>query len=449
MTRRNFQQPGGRGSSRRHRLIRAIDPSAGGVGTKIREVFAVVLLAVFVPATLLAQEVMTNDGLTHIERIRQSKTSIPLNPDDPILEVWSAKRDSSMDPKRDPGPIDLTRQGGGMAYVGIPTFFKQPVALTQEDLKAGEVDVAIMGSSLDMSSGRRGAAYGPMAFRTSEGYVPWGKLAHIYSESVMVNPLNELKVVDYGDAAVDFLSTEKTIIAVYDLVKEIAETGTKPFIVGGDHSLMYPDVAALAAVHGKGEIGVIHFDAHIDAEPGGAGHYLTHGSPVRLLIEEGHIKGKNFVQIGLRGWLIGPEMLEWMRKHQVRYHFMTEINEKGWDAVMKRALKEALDGPEKLFISFDLDALDPAFAPGAGTPEPGGITPREVFPILRALAIQNEIVGMDVVEINPLVDSGYQTTALVGQRVMREVLAGMALRKLGITDPHYRHPQLLDHAGKE
>jgi len=258
-----------------------------------------------------------------------------------------------------------------------------------------------------------------------------------------------LKIVDYGDAPVDFLSTEKTIVAVYDQVKEIAETGTVPFIVGGDHSLMYPDVAAVAAVHGKGTIGVIHFDAHIDAEPGGFGHYLTHGSPVRLLIEEGHINGKNFVQIGLRGWLVGPEMLEWMRRHEVRYHFMTEITAKGWDYVMKKALEEALDGTDKLFISFDLDALDPAFAPGAGTPEPGGLTPREVFPILRALAIQNEIVGMDLVEINPLVDAGYQTTALVGQRVMREVLAGMVLRKNGITDPHYRHPQLLDHVGVE
>ena len=107
------------------------------------------------------------------------------------------------------------------------------------------------------------------------------------------------------------------------------------------------------------------------------------------------------------------------------------------------------DGTDKLFISFDLDALDPAFAPGAGTPEPGGLTPREVFPILRAIAIQAEIVGMDLVEINPLVDVGYQTTALVGQRVMREVLAGMVLRKNGITDPHYRHPQLLDHVGVE
>ena len=137
-----------------------------------------------------------------------------------------------------------------------------------------------------------------------------------------------------------------------------------------------------------------------------------------------------------------------MRKHEVRYHFMAEIVKKGWDDVMKQALAEALDGPDKLFISFDLDSLDPAFAPGAGTPEPGGLTTREIFPILRGLAINNDIVGMDVVEINLLVDSGYQTTALVGQRVMREVLAGMVLRKNGIKDPHYLHPELVDHAGK-
>ena len=390
------------------------------------------------------------DGLTHIERIRNSKASIPLNPNDPTIEAWATTRDFSKDPKREPGPINIQRSNGGMAYVGIPTFFKQPVALTPQDLIAGKVDVAIMGAALDMSSGRRGAAFGPNAVRTAEGYVPWGgELAHIYSESVMVNPLTKLNIVDYGDAPVDFLSTEKTIIAVYDMVKEIAETGTKPFIVGGDHSLMYPNVAALAAVHGKGKIGVIHFDAHIDAEPGGAGHYLTHGSPVRLLIEEGHVNGKNFIQIGLRGWLIGPEMLEWMREHDVRYHFISEIVKRGWEAVMKDALAEALDGTEKLFISFDLDAFDPAFAPGAGTPEPGGLTPREVFPILRGLAIQNEIVGMDLVEVNPLVDSGYQTTALVAQRVMREVLAGMVLRKQGTKDPMYLDPEIINHAGKD
>ena len=117
---------------------------------------------------------------------------------------------------------------------------------------------------------------------------------------------------------------------------------------------------------------------------------------------------------------------------------------------MKDALAEALEGTQKLYISFDLDAFDPAFAPGAGTPEPGGLTPREVFPILRGLAIQNEIIGMEVVEVNPLVDSGYQTTALVAQRVMREVLAGMVLRKQGTTDdPMYIDPEILNHAGKE
>ena len=408
----------------------------------------IILALIVLAVSALGSMVAAQDGETLIERIRKNPNSVPLNPFDPTLKAWAKTRDFSKDPKREPGPINVQRSEGGMAYVGIPTFYKQPIALTPADLKAGKVDVAIMGAALDMSSGRRGAAFGPNAVRTSEGYIPWGgQLAHIYSENVLVNPFNVLTVVDYGDAPVDFLSTERTIVAVYDLVKEIAGTGTVPLIVGGDHSLMYPDVSAVASVHGKGKIGVIHFDAHIDAEPGGAGHYLTHGSPVRVLIEEGHIKGENFVQIGLRGWLIGPEMLEWMRKHKVRYHFMAEIQKKGWDAVMKRALAEALSGTDKLFISFDLDALDPAFAPGAGTPEPGGLTTREVLPLIRGLCTGNDIVGMDVVEVNPLVDPGYQTTALVANRVMRECMVGMALRRKGITDPNYLHPELVDHAG--
>ena len=180
------------------------------------------------------------EELTLIERIRQSEGSIPLNTDDPSLTKWAQKRDFSQDPPRQAGPINVQRQDGGLAYVGIPTFFKQPVALTPEDLRAGDVDVAIMGASLDMSSGRRGAAYGPNAIRVSENYVPWGKVFHTESENVLVDPFNVLNVVDYGDAPIDFVSTERSIVPVYDQVKEIAETGTVPVIVGGDHSLMYP-----------------------------------------------------------------------------------------------------------------------------------------------------------------------------------------------------------------
>ena len=124
-----------------------------------------------------------------------------------------------------------------------------------------------------------------------------------------------------------------------------------------------------------------------------------------------------------------------------------EIDKYGWEAVMKEALAEALDGPEYIFISVDTDCLDPAYAPGMGTPEPGGLTPRELFPVLRALGIQNKVVGVELVEVNPLVDPTYRT-GQVANRILREILTGMALREVGITDPNYIDPLWEDHGVK-
>lgn len=118
---------------------------------------------------------------------------------------------------------------------------------------------------------------------------------------------------------------------------------------------------------------------------------------------------------------------------------MAEIEKDGWDAVMSRVLEEANDGPEYLYVSFDIDVLDPAFASGTGTPEPGGLTPREVFPLVRALCTENNLVGFDLVELNPLADPGY-TTILNADRIIQECLTGIAMRKKGITDGEYLNP---------
>jgi agmatinase len=123
----------------------------------------------------------------------------------------------------------------------------------------------------------------------------------------------------------------------------------------------------------------------------------------------------------------------------MRYHTMAEIERDGWDAVMDRVLNEANDGPEYLYISFDIDVLDPSFTPGTGTPEPGGLTTREVFPLIRTLCSENNLVGFDLVELNPLVDPGY-TTVLNSGRVVQECLTGIAMRKKGITDRGYYNP---------
>jgi len=161
---------------------------------------------------------------------------------------------------------------------------------------------------------------------------------------------------------------------------------------------------------------------------------------VRRLIDEGHVKGEHFIRIGLNSAKPGQSDIDWMRANNIKFRFMHEIDRKGWRTVLEEVLAE-LDamGIEKVFLSLDTDVLDPAYAPGMGTPEPGGMTIRELFPMLRAMGVAKEIVGMEIVEVNPLVDQTYRSK-LVGVRAMREMLTGIAMRKMGITDPFYVDP---------
>ena len=371
------------------------------------------------------------------------ETDFPeLNPDDPTKDLWRTPRDD-LQAGREPGLINVQRYPIALGSHGIATFLQRPIALTPADLKAAKVDVAIVGAGLDFSGGMRGAAYGPRALRSNDMYLPnvAAGLSHAHTR---VDALKELVIADYGDAAVDFESAHRSIEPVRGLVREIAETGTTPFIIGGDHALMYPDVAALADVYGKGKIGVIHFDAHYDASRFAIGHHLSHGTPIRKLIEQGHVSGHNFIQVGLRGYMPDDEDLGWMRDQGFRYHFMAEVEKYGWERVMERAITEASEGTDYLFISLDIDVLDPAYAPGTGTPEPNGLTPRELFPLLRRLGAETNVVGMELVELNPLVDPTY-VTPLVANRCVREILTGVAMRRKGITEPNYLAPEALDH----
>jgi len=349
---------------------------------------------------------------------------------------------------REPGPINIQRFPGGPGWAGIPTFFKLPIALTPEDLKAGDVDVAIIGAYTDMGAGGRGAAWGPMAFRASPSTVGWGKFAMDHMLT-LVNPFEELVMVDYGDAPVDFLSTERSMPAIREFIRQVAAVKRKdgknviPIIIGGDHSLMYPDVAGLADVYGKGNVGVIHFDAHYDATKNMFGHMISHGQPVYRLIEEGHVPGKNFIQVGLRGYYPDKKSFEWMRKQGFRYHTMAEVEKRGWKDVMEDIIKEAKDGPEYLFISFDIDVMDPAYMPATGTPEPNGLTPRETFPLIRRLCAESNVVGFELVELLPYRVSGYETV-LNSERIVRECLVGITMRKKGITDESYLAPLTVD-----
>ncbi len=375
----------------------------------------------------------------------EDMASIPLNTESDSFNWWKVRRPKEFDTPREPGPINLNRYMNAGPKLGIPTFFNLPVALTPEDLVAGKVDVAIMGAGLDTGSGYRGAAYGPRAVRTGEVYKGQGMVVPQHMHT-MVSEFNELVIVDYGDIGVDQLSLERSAGHIREIVREVAETKAIPMIVGGDHSLMYPDVAGVVDVYGAGNVGVVHFDAHYDAGRN-YDHLLSHGQPVARLFDEKLVPGKNFIQVGLRGMWPGKSGFEWMRENGLRYHTMAEVEKFGWPAVMARAIQEAKDGPKYIFISFDVDVLDPAYMPGTGTPEPAGLTTREVFPMVRRLCAETDVVGFELVEVNPLVDPGY-TTALNAVRILRECLNGLALRKNGITEEHYLSPLTTDHGQK-
>ncbi|GAA2587638.1 agmatinase [Actinomadura fulvescens] len=347
--------------------------------------------------------------------------------------------DPSGFPHREPGPINVQRYQHVPAYAGIATFLGLPLCLTPEDLRAGGVEVAVVGAPVDMGSGHRGAAFGPRAIRSSDWIMAHTPSALMESDT-RINPFNELTVVDYGDAAVDSMSVDNSMEPIRSVVREIVEAGAVPVVLGGDHSILWPDAAALADVYGAGNVGVVHFDAHADCAETFEGHLASHATPIRRLIEGEHVPGRNFVQVGLRSVLMpDDELLAWMRRQGMRSHFMAEIDRIGFAAVLDKAIAQALDGPEYLYLSIDIDVLDPAYAPGTGTPEPPGLTTRELLPALRRICHETPVVGIEVVEVAPHLDPG-NTTAMNARKAIFECLAGLALRKKGIPGPSYLDP---------
>ena len=364
--------------------------------------------------------------------------NIPFNTESPEFNAWRLLRPRSMDPEREAGPVALGRYRGRR---GPPTFGGFPLALSKEDLVAGEVDVAILGAPLNMGSGWRDSGErATVELRLRGGWAMGGA-----DQYVQINASEVMTVVDYGDVAVDNDSTERSMRHVRDIVREIAETGAVPMIVGGDHSLEYPNVAALADVYGKERVSVIHFDSHYDAWWGESAHLINHGYPVYRLINEGHVRAADYIQVGLRS--SGPDKtgFTWMREQGMRYHTMAEIERRGWDAVLERVIAEASEEGRKLHISFDIDVLDPVFAVATGTPVPGGLTMREAITIVRRLCAESNVVGFDLVELHPALDPTY-TTTLNSAHIIKACLTGLAMNKEGLAGKHYLSPLASEHA---
>ena len=244
------------------------------------------------------------------------------------------------------------------------------------ELRARGVDVAIIGAPFDDAvSHRPGARFGPRAIREAQ-YTT----GSINSLQLGVEPFEVLTVVDAGDANIVPAWIERGHAMIYRKVREVAETGAIPIVLGGDHSITWPSATAIAEVRRPGSIGIVHFDAHADTAADDWGVLAGHGTPMRRLIESGAVAGRNFVQVGLRGYWPPVEVFEWMQEHGLRWHFMTEIEERGADAVIDDAIAEALDGPDAIYLSVDIDVVDPGSAPGTGTPEPGGLLTARAAP---------------------------------------------------------------------
>jgi agmatinase len=300
---------------------------------------------------------------------------------------------------------------GPLSYGGAP--------LTQDPALLAGFDVAIVGAPTDdLVSDRPGARFGPRAIRAAS--CPPGP--HLETK---VDAFAELRIVDYGDAPVLPADAARTHEAIERTVGEVVDAGVLPVVLGGDHSIAEPDIRACA--RRRGPVGLVHFDTHTDTGTQVFGVELSHGTPMYRLVRDGHVDPHRYVQIGLRGYWPGEPEFTWQAEQGITSFFMHDVRELGIAAVVERTVATVGAGP--VFLSVDVDVLDPAFAPGTGTPEPGGMTSGELLGAVRELARSLELVGADVVEVIPTGVGSADVTALVADRIVREILTGIALRR--------------------
>jgi len=310
--------------------------------------------------------------------------------------------------------------GPDYTFLGVP-------ACDLDDAAGWEsAQVVVIGAPYDGgTSHRAGARFGPRAIRAAcylgfDGSRP--------SLALRVDGLRDLGVVDAGDVEMFSGDAERSLAALESVVARVAEAGKVPVVLGGDHSIALPDVQGVARRVGWGRVGVLHFDAHADTGSSAFGSLIGHGQPMRRLIEGGAVRGDRFVQIGLRGYWPEPETLAWMAGQRMRSFEMTEIGRRGLTPVLDEAFALVTDECDGVFLSVDIDVVDPGMAPGTGTPEPGGLTSRELLDAVRRICLELPVAGIDVVEVSPDHDHA-DVTALLASRVVLEALGGMARRR--------------------
>jgi agmatinase len=316
-------------------------------------------------------------------------------------------------------PLERWRELGEKPdYAGLLTFGGLPY--TQDAAELEGVDVAIVGAPTDdLVSDRPGSRFAPRAIRAAS--CPPGP--HLEAK---VDATRVLRVVDFGDAPVIPADPVRTHEAIERTVAQVVTAGAVPIVLGGDHSIAEPDIRACAAPHGM--LGLVHFDTHTDTGTEVFGVERSHGTPMYRLVENRIVDPGRYVQVGLRGYWPGEREFAWQRERGITSFFMHDVRELGIELVVERAIETVGDGP--VFLSVDVDVLDPAFAPGTGTPEPGGMTSADLLQACRALAARLDVVGAEVVEVIPTAVGSTDITALVAERIVREILTGLALRRV-------------------
>ncbi|MDO8392239.1 MAG: agmatinase [Actinomycetota bacterium] len=326
-------------------------------------------------------------------------------------------------PKREISASYQQQLDQGYSLGSVLTFGQRPLLTDAAQLDEWQPDVAVIGAPFDLgTTNRPGARFGPRAIRT-DAYQ-----SGTYHLGLGLEMYDWLEVVDYGDAFCPNGRTDESLANIRQRVYEVASRRIVPFVIGGDHTITWPSATAVADVYGHGKVGMVHFDAHADTADTIDGNLASHGTPMRRLIESGAIPGKNFVQVGLRSYWPGQAVWDWMAEQGMRWHLMDEIWDRGFKAVLADAVAEAMEGADHLYISIDIDSLDPAHAPGTGTPEPGGIVALDLLHAVRELAYRHHVVAMDVVEVAPAYDHA-DCTVNVAHRLFTECLAGMAAQR--------------------
>jgi agmatinase len=287
-------------------------------------------------------------------------------------------------------------------------------------------DVVVLGAPFDGgTSARPGARFGPQAIRTTD-YLPHDGSRP--SLPLRVDGLQDLVVLDAGDVEMYSGDIERSLGLLEAAVTTVASNGAIPLTLGGDHSVTFADAKGVANHLGHGRVSMIHFDAHADTGDIEFGSLWGHGQPMRRLIESGALRGDRFLQMGLRGYWPGPETMTWMSQQRMRSYEMAEIGSRGLTECLTEAFAIATDECDGVFLSVDIDVCDPGHAPGTGTPEPGGLSARQLLDSVRRIGMELPVVGVDVVEVSPPYDHA-DITAGLANRVILEALCGIAWRR--------------------